>query len=82
MSSKSFYFEISENEKETMSLVINLLERLGIKVREATDRDNKDKEQSIQNKLDSFNKIAGSIKVDSIPTIEERDEIRASRYVQ
>jgi len=34
------------------------------------------------NKLEEFNKIAGSIKVERIPTIQERDDIRASRYVQ
>lgn len=31
---KGFYFEISENEKDTMNLVTNLLNKLGIKVKE------------------------------------------------
>jgi len=34
------------------------------------------------NKLEEFKKIVGSIKVERVPTIQERNDIRASRYVQ
>ncbi|WP_198306089.1 hypothetical protein [Arcobacter vandammei] len=34
VANKGFYFEISENEKDTMNLVTNLLNKLGIRVKQ------------------------------------------------
>ena len=83
VANKGFYFEISENEKDTMILVTNLLNKLGIKVKEVENKniqEVKEKELSYQQaKNDFFTKYAGSLKI-SDNAEEEYNQHRVAKY--
>lgn len=81
---KSFYFEIPEGEKDTMNLVMSLLKKLGINVREVENKiDNLENEKNNldyeQAKTSFFNKYVGSINI-SDNAEEDYNQHRMNKY--
>lgn len=76
-----FEFDIPSHRKDAILIIKNILATLKIDANDKAFKENEVSEK-INLRLDEFRKLTGVVKADKLPSLEDREKAKVSRYAK